>query len=48
MQSIALQEDDHLIFYFNQNIIKIYTLHCKTEPFLPHKKGNILPLIYQY
>ena len=33
---------------FNQNKIKIYTLHCKKEPFLPHKKGNILPLIYQY
>ena len=48
MQSIAFKKNYHLIFYFNQNIIKVYTLHRKTEPFLPHKKGNILPLIYQY
>ena len=48
MQSTALKKMITLFFYFNQNIIKIHTLHCKIEPFLPHKKGNTLPLIYQY
>ena len=48
MQSIALKKIITYFFYFDQNIIKVYTLHCETEPFLPHKKGNILPLIYQY